>query len=171
VGSITYNSQTYVVGDTFTSAATSLSFTTSTGGVIREILQAPSRQNIEMRFNDNTATINNTGTIVTDTWYYVQSGTATYNSHTYNTGEFFKGLTGVTSFTGTGILVATFASGDPYFLFESGTIVSTNNTGNSRTGAIVKGNGHESFDRTTANVFPVNSKFIQIRYTIQVSNL
>lgn len=172
VGSITYNGTVYNIGDRFTSAATSMSFTTSFGGVIAEILQAPSRQAIEARFNDGTtATIDNTGTIANGTWYYVVSGTATYNGDTYAAGDFFKGQSGVTSFTGTGVLRPTFTSSDTYFLFEIGQPITTNNSGNVITGAITKGNGASDFDRTPANIFSVNLKFIQLRYTINVANL
>jgi len=172
VGSITYDGNVYQVGDRFTSASTTKTFTTSFDGVIAEILQAPSRQAVEARFNAGTATpITNEDTIVGGTWYYVDSGSATYDGDTYNAGSFFKGQSGVTSFTGDGVLIPTFASDDPYFLFEIGQPVTTNNVDDEITGAITKGNGESDFDRTAGNVFSVNLKFIQLKYTINVANL
>jgi hypothetical protein len=171
VGSITYNSVVYTAGSRFTSLVSSPgTFTTSTGGVVREILEAPSRENLEARFSNGASGYTASGSIVLDNWYFVELNSITYDSVTYAVGAFFKG-TATTTFTGSGSARQVFASADPFFYFEINQKPTSNNVGNGRTGAIVRGNGDKDFDRTTANVFPINQKFIQVKYTIQVNNL
>lgn len=48
--------------------------------------------------------LTNTATLVVGAWYEVLSGTVTYNSVVYSEGEKFKVVTGVTSFTGSGVI-------------------------------------------------------------------
>jgi hypothetical protein len=172
-GAITYDGGVYNAGQRFTSKSSSPgTFTTSTGGVVREILEAPARENLEARFSDGAlTTVDNTATLEELAWYFVEGNAVTYNGNSYAVGAFLKVLTGITSFTGTGLLRKVFSDTDPYFYFEINQKPTSNNVGNSRTGAIVRGNGDKDFDRTAANVFPINKKFIQLRYTIQVNNL
>jgi hypothetical protein len=172
-GSITYDGGVYNAGQRFTSKPSSPgTFTTSTGGVVREILEAPARENVEGRFSDGAlTTVDNTATLEELAWYFVEGASVTYNGNSYAVGAFLKVLTGITSFTGSGLLRKVFSDTDAYFYFEINQKPTSNNVGNSRTGAIVRGNGDKDFDRTAANVFPINRKFIQLRYTIQVNNL
>ena len=170
-GSITYNSVVYQSGDRFTSLASSQgTFTTSTGGVLREILEAPARENLEARFTDGAAGYTSSGSIAVDSWYYVEIGSITYDGVAYAVGTFFKG-TATTTFTGIGSPRLVFAAADAFLFFEINQKPTSNNVGNARTGAISQGNGNKDFDRTSANVFSINKKFIQIKYTIQVNNL
>lgn len=173
VGTITYDGNVYNAGQRFTSKSSSPgTFTTATGGVLREILEAPARENVEARFSDGAlTTVDNTATLEELAWYFVEGNAATYNGNSYAVGTFIKVLTGITSFTGTGLLRKVFSDADAYFYFEINQKPTSNNVGNSRTGAIVRGNGDKDFDRTAANVFPISKKFIQLRYTIQVNNL
>ena len=173
IGAITYDGNVYNAGQRFTSKSSSAgTFTTSTSGVVREILESPARENVEARFSDGAlTTVDNTATLEELAWYFVEGNTVTYNGNSYAVGTFVKALTGITSFTGTGLLRKVFSDTDAYFYFEINQKPTSNNVGNSRTGAIVRGNGDKDFDRTAANVFPINKKFIQLRYTIQVNNL
>lgn len=173
VGAITYDGNVYNAGQRFTSKSSSPgTFTTSTSGVLREILEAPARENVEARFSDGAlTTVDNTATLEELAWYFVEGNAVTYNGNSYAVGAFLKVLTGITSFTGTGLLRKVFSDSDTYFYFEINQKPTSNNVGNSRTGAIVRGNGDKDFDRIAANIFPINKKFIQLRYTIQVNNL
>lgn len=51
-GSITYNSAVYLAGQRGTTVAAATTFSTSTGGVLREILEAPQRHTVEMKLGD-----------------------------------------------------------------------------------------------------------------------
>lgn len=171
VGSITYNSVFHTPGSRFTSLTASPgTFTTSTNGVLREILEAPARENLEVRFSEGASGYTASGSIVSGNWYFVELQSITYDAVTYVAGSFLKG-TATTTFTGSGSARQVFASADPFSFFEINQKPASNNVGNSRTGAIVRGNGDKDFDRTTANVFPITQKFIQLKYTIQVNNL
>jgi hypothetical protein len=173
-GAITYNGTVYQPGDNFTSLESSPgTFTTSAGGVVRETTEAAARENIEVRFNDGQNPQITAGAALEALGrYYVVSGSITYNGTTYNAGQVFKAdNTGTNTFSGGGAIQLIFHDSDPWYYFEIGTKPQSNNNGNVRTGAIVKGNGDPNFDRTPANVFNINQKFIQIRYTLQPNNL
>jgi hypothetical protein len=173
-GAITYNGTVYQPGDNFTSLESSPgTFTTSAGGVVRETTEAAARENIEVRFNDGqNPQITAGAALEAFGRYYVVSGSITYNGTTYNAGQVFKAdNTGTNTFSGGGAIQLIFHDSDPWYYFEIGTKPQSNNNGNVRTGAIVKGNGDPNFDRTPANVFNINQKFIQIRYTLQPNNL
>jgi hypothetical protein len=174
VGAITYNGTVYQPGDNFTSLETNPgTFTTSAGGVVRETTEAAARENVQVRFNDGTNPQITTGTALEALGrYYVVSGSITYNGTTYNAGQVFKAdNTGTNTFTGAGAIQLIFHDSDPWFYFELGTKPQSNNSGNTRTGAISIGNGDPNYDRTAANVFNINQKFMQLKYTIQVNNL
>lgn len=117
-GSITYNSAVYTAGQRLTTVTGQTTFTTATGGVLREILEAPQRHTIEMKFSD------------------VQPFTTEVFNH-----------------------------------FEPGITPTTNNVGDSRTGAILRGNGDPAYVRGNTVEFPINSKYIKIRFTIRANNL
>lgn len=170
-GAITYNGSVYQPGDRFTSKTSAVgTFTTTAGGVIREILEAPNRETVEVRFAEGALSFTTSGNIVSGSWYYVVGSSVTYDGTTYAAESFFKG-TATTTFTGSGSVQFIFATADPYFLFEINKKPTSNNTGNVRTGTILKGNGSADFDYTTANVFPISQKFIQVKYSFQVDNL
>lgn len=174
VGAITYNGTVYQPGDNFTSLETNPgTFTTSAGGVVRETTEAAARENVQVRFNDGTNPQISVGTALEALGrYYVVSGSITYNGTTYNAGQVFKAdNTGTNTFTGTGAIQLIFHDNDVWYYFELGTKPQSNNSGNTRTGAITLGNGDPNFDRTAANVFNINQKFMQLKYTIQVNNL
>ncbi len=172
IGSITYGSNVYNAGQRFTSSPAGGTFTTSTEGALREIIEAPARENVEGRFSDGAlTTVDNTGSIEELAWYFVESDSVSYNGNEYPIGSFLKVLVGITSFTGSGLLRKVFSDSDTYFFFEINQKPTSNNVGNSRTGDILKGNGDKDFDRTGENVFPISKKFIQLKYTIQVDNL
>lgn len=117
-GSITYNAAVYTAGQRLTTVTGQTTFTTTTGGALREILECPQRHTIEMKLGD------------------VQPFTTEAFNH-----------------------------------FEPGITPTTNNVGDSRIGAIVRGNGDPAFVRGVAVEFPVNSKYIKIRFTIRANNL
>jgi hypothetical protein len=117
-GAINYNGGNLTAGQRFTTVSGQITFTTATGGVVREILEAPQRHTIEMMLSD------------------VQP----FTTETYNH-------------------------------FEPGITPTTNNVGDSRTGAILRGNGDRAYVRGSTVEFPVNTKYIKIRFTIRANNL
>lgn len=117
-GAIIYNSVIYTPGQRFTTVMGQIAFTTTSSGVLREILEAPQRHTIEMKLSD------------------VQPFTIEAFNH-----------------------------------FEPGIAPTTNNIGDSRTGAILRGNGDPAYVRGSTIEFPVNSKYIKIRFTIRANNL
>lgn len=169
IGSIVYNSNTYTVGQRFTVVSGVTSFTTSTDGVLREIIEVPARENIEARFSDGDVGLTASGDIGNGHFYVVEGASVEYDSVTYAAGTSFMG-TATTTYTGTGNVRKVFNSGDSFQYFEINQQPTTNNTGNVKTGAIVRGNGDKDFDRTPANIFTVNKKYIQLRLTIQAKN-
>ena len=64
-----------------------------------------------------------------------------------------------------------FKNTDIYQYYQTVGTLTCNRVGNVITGEITKGNGDRDFDRATANGFKINSKFMQIRYTMQAENL
>lgn len=112
---------------------------------------------------------NNGDTLVNTYWYFLSAGTATLSGNSYTAGQFIKG--DGTSVTSSGATIEEVFTTDAYQFYETFGTLACNRTGNVFTGTITKGNGDPSFDRTTANVFKIASKHIQIRYTIQANNL
>ncbi|GGH03766.1 hypothetical protein [Mucilaginibacter phyllosphaerae] len=117
-GGVNYNSAIYTAGQRFTTVTGQNIFTTTTGGVLREILEAPQRHTVEMRLSD------------------VQPFTTEAFNH-----------------------------------FEFGLPPKTNNANNSRNGEIIRGNGDPGYIRNSNNEFPINAKFIKLRFTIRANNL
>ncbi|QHS56058.1 hypothetical protein GWR56_11130 [Mucilaginibacter sp. 14171R-50] len=122
--------------------------------------------------------------------YLVEGGSISYNSATYTAGQRFTTVTGHTNFTtGTSGVVREILEApqrhtiemklsdvqpfttEAFNHFEPGITPTTNNLGDSRTGAIIRGNGDPAFVRGATVEFPVNSRFIKLRFTIRVNNL
>jgi hypothetical protein len=171
--SITYNSNVYAPGDRFTTVTGQTTFATSGGGVLREILEAPERHTIMMLVTDGHGTVAASSTLIVGDWYYVESGSVTWNTNTYMAGQFFK-ATITTGFTGSGVVThAVQMTSDIFCHYEPGIQPTTNNVGDVRTGAIVRGNGDPAYVRGGYGVteWPVSSRFIILYYLIKVSNL
>lgn len=170
-GQIVYNTATLAVGDRFTCKSAASTFTNvSVDAFVREIIEAPTRNNIEARFSNGTGTFKTNGqNLTTGYWYYLSAGTATLSSVSYTAGQYIKG--DGTAVTLTGATLEEVFTTDAYQFYESFGGLTCNKAGNVSTGAVTKGNGDPAFDRTTANIFKLAYKHIQIRYTIQVANL
>jgi len=170
-GAIVYNGATYTAGARLTTVAGQNTFATSTGGVLREILVAPQRHTVMARFGNGGSSVIAGDTLVAGYYYYVSSGAVTYGSVVYTTGEVFKADT-PTAFSGAGSVTVAFST-ESYQYYEPGIKPTSNNVGDSRSGAIIRGNGDPAFVRGGFNIveFPINAKFIQIRYFIKVNNL
>ena len=170
VGAITYNSNVYQVGDRLTTVSGVLSFTTAASGVLREILEAPQRHTVMMRVSDGLGTITAGTALVVGNWYFV-TGSVTYNSTVY-TNQAFKAIN-TSAFSGTGTVVLALDSTISFQHYEPGIQPTSNNTGDVRTGSILRGNGDPAYVRGGYNVkeFPINAKFIQLYFLIKVSNL
>jgi hypothetical protein len=168
---ITCNSVIYQPGDRFTVAASITSFTSAGGGALREILEAPQRHTIMARFSDGGSVITAGTPLVTGNYYHVSAGAATYNSVYYADSDVFKAIDN-NSFTGSGTVILAFSS-EAFQHYEPGIRPTSNNTGDLRTGAIVRGNGDPDYDRGGIGIkeFPINAKYIQVRYYIKVNNL
>ncbi|HWZ35389.1 MAG TPA: hypothetical protein VNW51_04480 [Mucilaginibacter sp.] len=104
-------------------------------------------------------------------YYYVASGSVTYDSVTYNAGDVFKAVD-TNAFSGSGSVMLSFST-EVFQHYEPGIKPTSNNVGDARTGAIVRGNGDPAYVRGGLGVqeFPINAKFIQIRYMIKANNL
>ena len=163
---ITYEGAVIQPGERFTTTDV-LDFTTDTGGTCREILEAPQRHTIMARFNDGRTIVPLDSPLVIGYWYYV-FGTVTYESVVY-TDQVFKATT-VNPFTGTGNVVLAMGV-DVYQHYEPGIKFTSNNVGDVRTGEIVRGNGDPDYERGAGKEFPINARFIQIKYIIKVNNL
>ena len=146
-------------------------FTTSVSGVLREILEAPERHTIMARFSDGGANVNAGDTLVVGNWYYVVSGSVTYDSVLYNAGSGFKSID-TNAFSGSGSVILALST-ETFQHYEPGIQPTSNNTGDTRNGSIIRGNGDPAYVRGGYGVqeFPINAKFIQLYYTINVSNL
>jgi len=168
---INYNTSTYTAGQRFTTVSGVTSFTTDTNGVLREILEAPQRHTIMARFANEGAVVTVGTPLVSGYYYYVKSGSVTYESVVYNAESVFTAVN-TNSFTGSGTVTLAL-SNEAYQHYESITRPLSNNVGNVRTGLIIRGNGDPDYIRGGINVteFPINSKFIQVRYYIRVNNL
>jgi len=170
-GAITYNSVLYQPGDRLTTATGQTTFTTSTSGTLREILEAPERHTIMARFSDGGASVSEGDSLVAGNWYYIVSGTITYDSIIYNAGSSFKAVD-TTAFSGSGTVIVAL-SGETFQHYEPGIQPTSNNTDDTRTGAIIRGNGDPAYVRGGYGIqeFPINAKFIQLYYIINVANL
>lgn len=170
-GAITYNGDIYQPGDRATTISGAGAFSTSEGGVIREILEAPERHTIMVRFSNGGDTVT-TGDALTDgNYYYVVSGAVSYNGIDQGVGTVFK-AGGTDPFTGAGKVITAFST-ESFQHYEPGIKPTSNNVGDSRTGAIIRGNGDPAYIRGGLGIqeFPINQKFIQVRYYIRANNL
>lgn len=170
-GAITYNSALYQPGDRLTTVVGQTTFTTSTGGTLREILEAPERHTIMARFSDGGSSVISGDALVSGNWYYVVSGSVTYDSIVYNAGGGFKAID-TNVFSGSGSVIVALST-ETFQHYEPGIQPTSNNTGDTRTGSIIRGNGDPAYVRGGYGVqeFPINAKFIQLYYIINVSNL
>jgi hypothetical protein len=170
-GSITNNSVLLAVGDKFTAVAADLGFTTSAGGVVREILEYPNKRTSEWRIKSSlTGSPISAGTgVLTIGNYYQATGSVTHNSVAYTTGDIFWAVNA--DLSGAGTVKEVFAAGDAYYPYVLHTKPQVNRVGNVATGAISKGNGDPTFDNTTANKFSIYARYLQPKVTIQTENL
>ena len=170
-GALTYNSALYQPGDRLTTVVGQTTFTTSTSGTLREILEAPERHTIMARFSDGGSSVSVGDALVSGNWYYVASGSVTYDSVVYNAGSGFKAID-TNSFSGSGSVIVALST-ETFQHYEPGIQPTTNNTGDARTGSIIRGNGDPAYVRGGYGIqeFPINAKFIQLYYIINVSNL
>ncbi|GAA4198694.1 hypothetical protein GCM10022289_07830 [Pedobacter jeongneungensis] len=169
VASIILNGNIYQPGERFTTKDV-LDFSSDGGGVCREILEAPQRHTIMARFSNGGASKSVSDPLVVGYWYYPISGTINYNGVEYFQ-KSFKAID-TNSFTtpDSGVLVEAFTN-EEYQHYEPGIAFSSNNVGNVRTGEILRGNGDPDYVRGTAFEFPINARFIQLKYIIRVKNL
>jgi hypothetical protein len=170
-GAIVYNGNTYQAGERLTTVGSQTTFTTAVSGVLREIIEAPQRHTVMARFGDGGDTITVGTALTVGYYYYVTAGTVTYNSTTYNAGDIFK-ATDSNAFSGSGTVKVALST-ETYQHYECDAKPTSNNTGDSRAGAIVRGNGDPDYLRGGVGVkeFPINAKFLQVRYILRVSNL
>ncbi|MBB5395637.1 hypothetical protein [Mucilaginibacter sp. AK015] len=171
VGAIVYNSTTYQPGARLTTVAGQTTFATTASGLLREILEAPERHTVQLRFG-NGGDLIPVGTAVTNGyWYLVESGSITYNSKEYISGQTFKAVD-TNAFSGFGT-VRLALSTEPFNHFEPGVQPTTNNIGDIATGLPLRGNGDPAYVRggIGINEFYVNARFLQFRFNIRVSNL
>jgi hypothetical protein len=141
---------------------------------------------------DSSTTASGSNLLVVNSSYVVEGGTVTYNGTLYQIDQKFAVVSGVTDYTPTGggvvrkivaspnrvcyeMRFSNISSADvasqTYFKYEDLVQPTVNRTGNVATGAITKGNGDITFDRTPANVFIVSARYIQLRLTVQNNNL
>lgn len=170
-GAVTYNSAIYQVGDRLTTVTGQTTFTTAVSGVLREIIEAPERHTIMARFSDGGASVSAGDALVSGYWYYVVTGSITYDSVVYNAGSGFKAVD-TNAFSGSGSVIVALST-ETFQHYEPGIQPTSNNTGDARTGSIIRGNGDPAYVRGGYGVqeFPINAKFIQLYYIINVSNL
>lgn len=168
---ITYNGDDYIAGEKFKVVTGVTSFTTSTSGTLRKILRNPNKVTVEMRYSvGSTTVLDNTATLTVDSYYYVEGNSITYNSTIYNIGDTFKtSSSGGTTFIGSGTVRYIFSDSEIYHEYDIASKPKNNRVGNVVTGSIVRGNGDISYDPN--NGIEVIAKFIQIKYTIQRTNL
>lgn len=131
-----------------------------------------------------------TDVLVNNESYMVEGGSITWNSVSLGSGERFSAFTGQLSFAGSGVVrqilrtpsrptfemkvssvSSAAATAATYFPYEAWSEPTVNKVGNVASGAISKGNGDVTFDRTPVNVFPVFARYIVIKVTIQNDNL
>jgi hypothetical protein len=170
-GAINYNNKTYQPGDRFTTLSGTVSFT-STGGSLVEMAEAPQRHTIMARFgNGDGVPLTSSNSLISQNWYYVSTGQIIYNSVAYSNTQMFK-ASSQSNFTGTGSVTLSM-SNESFQHYESGIRPTTNNVEDLRTGEVLRGNGDPNYIRGKLNVneFPINAKYIQVRYIIKVNNL
>ncbi|MDN5288961.1 MAG: hypothetical protein JWR38_5235 [Mucilaginibacter sp.] len=170
-GAITYNGAVYQAGERFTTVAGQTTFTTTASGVVREILEAPQRHTVLARFGAGGATVTAGNALVGGYWYFVQNGSVVYNGVTYTAAQVFKAID-THAFSGSGSVIIAMST-EAYQHYELGSKPTSNNTGDQRTGAIIRGNGDPVYERGGLGVkeFPITAKFIQVSYIIKVNNL
>jgi hypothetical protein len=168
---ITYNGAVYTPGQRFTTVTGVTTFTTVAGGVVREILEAPQRHTLMARFGDGGGPIAAGAALVAGNWYSVLAGSVTQAGVTYNAPAIFKALT-TQAFTGNGTVEIAMSS-EAYQQYEPYLKPTSNNVGDARTGAIVRGNGDPDYVRGGLGVkeFPINTKYMQFRYYLKANNL
>ncbi len=147
-----------------------VTFTSDGGGVCREILEAPQKHTIMARFSNGGVSKSVGDALVAGNWYYPITGTINYNGIDY-TEKAFRALD-TNSFTTPdgGTLIEAFTN-EAYQHYEPGIVFSSNNIGNVKTGAILRGNGDPDYIRGVGFEFPINARFIQLKYIIRVKNL
>jgi hypothetical protein len=170
-GSITYNGSIYQPGDRLTTVEGVTSFSSDFGGTLREITEAPERHTIMMRCGNGGETVAAGSALIAGYWYYVISGSVTYNGTAYGGGQSFKAI-GSGGFSGSGNVITALGP-ESFNHYEPGIQPTTNNEGDTRTGAILRGNGDPAYVRGGYGVqeFPINARFIQLYYIINVANL
>lgn len=170
-GAVVYNGLTYQPGARLTTVAGQTVFSTAASGVLREILEAPQRHTIEMRFGDGGGLVGMGTGLTAGYWYYVESGSVMYDSLTYMAGQAFKAVD-TNSFSGSGT-VRLALSTETFNHMEPAAQPSTNNAGDTVTGAPVRGNGDPAYNRggIGVNEFYVNARFFQYRFTLRQGNL
>lgn len=168
---LTYNGNVYQIGDRLTTVSGVTTFTSSGAGTLREILEAPERHTIMARFSDGGAAVSAGDALIVGYWYYVISGSVTYDSVVYTAGQGFKAVD-TNAFSGTGSVQIALST-ESFQHYEPGVQPTSNNTGDTRTGSIIRGNGDPAYVRGGYGVqeFPINAKFIQLYYLINVANL
>nr|WP_276898515.1 hypothetical protein [Pedobacter kyonggii] len=163
---ITYNGNAILPGSRFTTRS-EVVFTTENGGTCIEILEAPQRHTVLARFSNGGAQKNIGDNLTVGFWYYV-TGLITHSGENYSD-QAFK-ATANSSFTGTGSVIEAMTDED-YQHYEPGIKFTSNNAGDERLGDIVRGNGDPNYERGAGKEFPINARFIQIKYIIRVNNL
>lgn len=168
---IGYNGATYQPGDRFTTVTGVTTFTSAGGGVVVEILEAPQRHTIQARFGDGGGVITAGTALVVGNWYYVLTGSVTYDAVVRTAPVVFKAVD-TNAFTGSGVVELAMST-ESYQHYEPYSRPTSNNVGDARTGAIVRGNGDPAYVRggIGVNEFPINAKYMQIKYIIKANNL
>lgn len=166
VSAITYDGEIVQPGERFTTKNI-LTFTSEGNGNCREIIEAPQRHTILARFSNggNVKTVGDALNI--GFWYYV-TGTITYNEVIY-TNQTFKAVDN-NVFSGDGVVIEAMTN-QIYQHYEPGIKFTSNNVGDVRTGEILRGNGDPEYVRGIGFEFPINARFIQVKYIIRVNNL
>lgn len=123
------------------------------------------------RFSDGGASVLSGTNLTSGYYYYIVSGSVIYNSVTYNSGNVFKAVD-TNPFRGSGGVILALGA-EAYQHYEPDIKPTSNNTGDARTGSIIRGNGDPDCVRGGLGLkkFPINAKFIQIRYYIRANNL
>jgi hypothetical protein len=172
VAAITYNGSTYQPGDRFTTVSGQATFASTSGGQVQEIVEAPERHTIMARFSDGGTAVTDTDALVAGNWYFVISGTATYGGNANAAGSYFKAVD-TSSWSGTAAIELAFpGEGTLAFQhYDPAFQPMTNNVGDVRTGAVVRGNGDPAYVRGTGKEWPINSKHMQFRYCLKANNL
>ncbi|WP_183573848.1 hypothetical protein HDF18_08485 [Mucilaginibacter sp. X5P1] len=170
-GALSYNGNSYQPGERLTTVTGITTFSSVNGGTLREITEAPQRHTIMARFSDGGAIVNAGSALIDGYWYYISAGSVSYNGIVYNTGSSFKAVN-TTPFSGTGTVIIALGT-EAFQHYEPGIQPTSNNEGDSRLGTIIRGNGDPAYVRGGYNIqeFPINSRFIQLYYIINVNNL